>query len=146
MVWLGPSARAVAVSQSLPTAYTMLPAGADMVTDGAPLPLAVAAVTVASTPVNATTVIMPCHQPFALVAVTWNPALVRAAHAVQISESPQEALARAARVQLYPPPVTELMDCDRLVPGPSVATKTTSSWFGCAVASVGDTIDDEAVD
>src|SRR5262245_34826616 len=122
-----PTVRAVASSQSLPTAHTSEPALVVVrFTFGAPLaPFALAtAPIVVLAPLKAVTVIEPTYDPLLRVAVTARFDTMFEAAAVQISDVPARVLVRWRNVQVSPPPVT-VLNVWAPVLGPSELIKAT---------------------
>src|SRR5579864_2257713 len=106
--WPLTGVRAIALSQSLPTAYTHDPTPAlGTLRSGAPLAALDAAVApIPAALMNATMVSESSNPPADGVAFTVCEVIVPLARAHQISESPDCVLLRLARVQVRPAPVT----------------------------------------
>src|SRR5258708_3211759 len=130
--------RAIALSQSLPTAYTHDPTPVlGTLRSGAPLTALGAAVApIPAALMNVTTVSESWNPPADGVACTVCEVSVPLARAHQISESPDCVLLRLARVQVRPAPVTVNV-CLPAPTGPSEETKATSSSFAADVVRLG---------
>src|SRR5262245_59910148 len=106
--WFDASVRAVALSQSLPTACTHDPSAVVVrLTEGAPVPADPPAVApIPAAPAKLMTVSDWSKPPDAGVDVTWALVSTPVALAVQISDVPSWPLARFARVHVRPAPET----------------------------------------